>query len=209
MMQFAHAHLAKAKGLIFYKLMGSGKGDGFDPWPDWSVYSLLMIWEDEVAATDFIDNSKLFSAYRKKTINTWTLYLKNTQAHGKWSGSNPFESQSKPVSASPRIAVITRATIRISKLRKFWQYVPTSSVPLADNPGLIFTKGIGEVPVLQMATFSLWQNEEALKQFAYQSKEHQKAIRMTRELDWYKEELFARFRVLKESGSWVLKNLNK
>ncbi|MEL7222238.1 MAG: DUF3291 domain-containing protein, partial [Bacteroidota bacterium] len=42
MMQFAHQHLAKTQGLSFYKLMGSGKGLGFSPWPDWSIYSLLQ-----------------------------------------------------------------------------------------------------------------------------------------------------------------------
>jgi len=186
--------------------MGSGKGDGFNPWPDWSVYSLLMIWEDITAAEDFINNSKLFDSYRDHAKEVWTLYLQNSRADGKWSGTNPFQPQPNPPTTSPRIAVITRATIRIRKLRKFWQYVPTSSIPLTNNPGLIFTKGIGEVPVLQMATFSLWQNESALKQFAYQSKEHQKAIRMTRKLDWYKEELFARFWVIKENGSWQIRN---
>ena len=54
MMQFAHAHLTKAKGLQFYKLMGSGKQDGFNPFPDWSTYSLLMTWENEDHADDFI-----------------------------------------------------------------------------------------------------------------------------------------------------------
>ena len=40
-----------------------------------------------------------------------------------------------------------------------------------------------------MATFSLWKNFEAVKQFAYNSKQHQEAIRRTRKNDWYREEL--------------------
>lgn len=200
MMQFAHAHLRKTKGLQFYKLMGSGKENGFNPFPDWSTYSLLMTWDEESNAIDFIHNSALFVAYRKRTEKIWTIYLKNIIAKGEWSGNNPFEQHSQIDKNIPKLAVITRATIRLSKLRKFWKYVPTASLPLAGNKGLIYTKGIGEVPVLQMATFSLWENEQALKDFAYNSIEHHRAIQMTKELGWYKEELFSRFQPYKEEG---------
>lgn len=200
MMQFAHAHLSKAAGLQFYKLMGSGKQDGFNPFPDWSTYSLLMTWDDEERADDFIQNSKLFSAYRHRTENVWTIYMKNIIARGKWSGKNPFEEHAQLDPKFPKLAVITRATIRLSKLRQFWKYVPTSSLPLAGNKGLIYTKGIGEIPVLQMATFSLWEDEQSLKDFAYNSPEHHRAIQKTRELNWYKEELFSRFQPYREEG---------
>ena len=64
------------------------------------------------------------------------------------------------------------------------------------------TKGIGEVPFTQMATFSLWQDKQSLMDFAYNSKEHQNAIKKTREMDWYKEELFSRFQPYRSVGSW-------
>ncbi len=206
MMQFAHRHLAGARGLQFYKLMGSGKQDGFNPFPDWSTYSLLMTWENENFAQDFIKNSALFDAYRSRTEKLWTIYMKNILARGAWSGGNPFEPHTDLDPGFSKIAVITRATIRWRKLRKFWQYVPTSSLPLAGNKGLIYTKGIGEVPVLQMATFSLWENEQALKDFAYNSVEHHRAIQKTRELNWYKEELFSRFQPYREEGERFSRN---
>jgi len=80
--------------------------------------------------------------------------------------------------------------------------VPTSQKPLQNNKGLIYTKGIGEVPFLQMATFSIWKDKESLMQFAYGSKEHAKAIAETKRLDWYKEELFSRFQPYKSLGTW-------
>jgi len=181
--------------------MGSGKGDGFNPLPDWSTYSLLMTWEDESDAINFIHNSSLFAAYRKRTEKIWTIYMKNIIANGKWSGKNPFERHAQLDNKISKLAVITRATIRLNKLRKFWKYVPTASLPLAGNKGLIYTKGIGEVPVLQMTTFSLWENEQALKDFAYNSVEHHRAIQKTKELGWYKEELFSRFQPYREEGS--------
>jgi len=52
-MQFAHNALAKVQGLQFYKLMGSGRDLGFSPLPDWGVYALLCVWENEEAANTF------------------------------------------------------------------------------------------------------------------------------------------------------------
>ena len=198
MMQFAHKPLQNIRGQQFYKLMGSGKGMGFNPLPDWSTYCLLQVWDSEEHADHFFTNSIFFKKYQHRTKKIRSLYMKNIIAKGEWSGQCPFEKSSDLSEENPQLAVITRATIKLSKLAKFWSYVPTSHQKLADNPGLIFTKGVGEIPIIQMATFSLWQNKEALHAFAYQGKEHAQAIKMTRELDWYKEELFARFQVYKQ-----------
>lgn len=206
MMQFAHPHLQKVDGQVFYKLMGSGKGLGFNPFPDWGVYSLLQIWEDESKANQFFDQSKLVQKYQKHTTEIWTLYLRNITASGEWSGGNPFQKHPDLDPDNPKVAVITRATIKLGKLFHFWKYVPTSQQPLSDNEGLLYTKGIGEVPIIQMATFSLWKDLESIKKFAYQSKEHQVAIQKTRKLNWYKEELFARFQPYKSVGMWEGKN---
>lgn len=40
-----------------------------------------------------------------------------------------------------------------------------------------------------------------MKAFAYGSNEHAEVIRKTRKLDWYSEELFARFRLISGSGT--------
>jgi len=207
-MQFAHSSIRKTSGLNFYKLMGSGRELGFSPFPDWGVYGLLCVWESEKAADDFFSNSKIFQRYRNKTSEQWTIFMKPLQAKGLWSGGNPFTASTDLDAANPLIAVITRATIRLSKLAKFWNYVPISQRPIKKGcPGLIYTKGIGEAPLVQMATFSIWENVEALKNFAYNSPEHQEAIKKTRQIDWYKEEMFARFQPYRSMGKWGGKDL--
>ena len=208
MMQFAHKHFKDAKGLEFYKLMGSGKGNGFNPWPDWTTYAVLTTWKDEAAADVFVQQSDLFKKYKEKADQVSTIYMYNTKAHGLWSGRNPFRSAENLSINNELICVITRATIKVSKLRTFWKYVPTSSKPLENNSDLLYTKGIGEVPVLQMATFSIWKNEKAVKAFAYKSREHAKAVKLTRDLAWYSEELFSRFRPFKMIGDWSDLSLN-
>ncbi len=202
MMQFAHHSLRKAEGCRFYKLMGSGRGMGFNPWPDWSVYSLLQVWENESKADRFFNEHSLMSRYDHRASERWTIYLKPVVVKGSWSGQQPFKPHPGLDPDNPRIAVLTRATIRIRRLISFWKYVPHSEKPLTRASGLLFTKGIGEVPVTQMATFSLWENTQALNDFAYESREHLGAIRRTRELDWYREEMFARFQPYRSSGTW-------
>jgi hypothetical protein len=202
MMQFAHAPLQKVQGLSFYKLMGSGAGIGFSIVPDWSVYCLLQVWETEADATAFLEKSELMQRYRAKTVEIWTVYLKNIVAKGTWSGQSPFSPAIAMEACTGPIAILTRAAIRPRRLRAFWKYVPISQRHLSDYPALRFQKGVGEAPILQMATFSIWENFEAVRQFAYLDKEHQKAIQLTKQLDWYSEELFARFCPYRFEGSW-------
>ena len=199
MMQFAHNPLKEVNGLQAYKLMGSGKR-GFNPFADWSVYALLQIWDNEEAANIFFEGSELMKKYRKKSTENYTLFLKNIRAKGAWSGQNPFVKSDTIDDKNPLIAVITRATIKTNFLLKFWNYVPASQKPLEQNKGLIYAKGIGEVPFLQMATFSIWRDKDSLMKYAYGSKEHAKAIAKTKKLDWYSEELFSRFQPYKSLG---------
>ena len=205
MMQFAHSPMGRVEGLTFYKLMGSGKDLGFNPWPDWSTYAILQIWQDKKYADAYLEN-ELFTRYRQNSQAQWVIYLEHVTSKGTWSGVNPFTTQAGLNENDP-LAVITRATIKWREMPAFWKYVPTAQTGIAENPALIFTKGIGEAPFRQMATFSIWQNQAALREFAYERKEHAKAIRLTRERNWYVEEMFARFRVSDSYGAWPGVNL--
>jgi len=208
-MQSAHFFLAKCKGLNFYKLMGSGRDVGFSLFPDWGVYALLGVWESEQAANDFFNHSAIYKHYQKMSSEQWTIFMKPIQTKGLWSGANPFTPSLTLDANNPLIAVITRATIKTNKLLKFWRFVPTSQMPIQRGcEGLIYTKGIGEVPIVQMATFSVWENLDALKKYAYSSAEHREAIKKTHQIDWYKEEMFTRFQPFKTMGTWEGKEVS-
>ncbi len=203
MMRITHSYfdVKDIPGLRFYKKLGSGSGIGFKAFPDFSAYAFLGVWENEKYADDFIENSKLFKDYRDRSAEIWTIYMKSIRVHGTWSGQQPF----KPEDEKPPgelIAVITRATIAKKHLFKFWRKVPSASAPLKDREGLLITFGVGEWPLVQMATFSIWKDEEALKAYAYEHPQHREAIKMTRELNWYTEEMFARFRPYRSEGTW-------
>ena len=201
MMQFAHGHLRNIPGLRFYKLLGTGAGNGFSLWPDFSVYAFLAVWEDEKHAGDFMRESVLFRKYRRRSAEIWTFYMKVPRSHGYWSGQEPFIPQELPLPGNT-LGIITRATIDRKHLRKFWKHVPVASAALRDREGLVISFGIGEVPVIQMATFSLWKDEASMQEYAYRQQGHLEAIKKTREFNWYTEELFARFRPVKTEGTW-------
>lgn len=186
---------------MFYKLLGTGQA-GFSPKPDWSTYGLLQTWESQAHADAFFAQSKLMTLYKSKAREHYGLFLKNMISRGEWSGANPFIKNDDLDTKINTIVVITRATIKTSMLWRFWKFVPHSQKSIWNNKGLVLTMGIGEVPFRQMATFSLWKNQTSLDQFAYQTKNHVDAIKKTRELNWYNEELFSRFQPYQSFGTW-------
>jgi hypothetical protein len=175
------------------------------PRADWSRYGLLAVWDRTEAADAFFSDSALMREYRKRAREIWTVRLLPVQAHGAWEGRNPLLPLAANVRQEPDrpVAVLTRAAIRWRRLAAFWSAVPAASHRLAHAEGLVAAVGIGEVPLVRQATFSLWRSESEMQAFAYQSAEHREAIRRTREEGWYSEELFARFVPVASEGSWT------
>src|SRR6056297_3505340 len=58
-----------------------------------------------------------------------------------------------------------------------------------------------EVPWLHQVTFSIWPDKASMNAFA-RGGPHARAIRAVREEGWFREELYARFRVEGGAGSW-------
>ena len=200
-MQFAKPILNKVSGLMFYKLLGTGK-QGFSTSPDWEVFSLLQHWESLGDAENFFGQHQWLQKYRDRSDENWTLFMRPLRSKGLWNGKNPFDSKTSETTSISMLAVITRATIKRQYLWKFWNSVPASRETLEQREGLLYTKGIGETPFIHMATFSLWKDVQSMMDFAYSADGHQQAIRRTRELGWYSEELFARFQPFKMLGNW-------
>ena len=130
--------------------------------------------------------------------------LENLSSHGKWAKREPFLSTQTSLQAKSEplaIAAITRARIKWRKNLVFWRAVPPVITALDNAPGLIAAIGIGEAPIGLQGTFSIWRDGKSLRDFAYKSVAHNRAIEATKEIGWYSEELFARFAVVAASGS--------
>jgi heme-degrading monooxygenase HmoA len=201
------------KKISFYKLLGTGKNGTFDKVPDLQQWAVLTVrsrepgdrrWEvsqddGKLIAREFLGNfiSKWLSFFN---CETYTLLLEPLESHGSWDGKKVFGELQVKNNYDEVIAVLTRATIRLNKLKYFWQNVAPVAEKMSTAKGFLFSAGIGEIPWKKQATFSIWQSKEDMKNFAYGMKEHSDVIKKTRKQDWYSEEMFTRFRIVHTSG---------
>lgn len=203
-MQFAHKPMQRIAGLTFYKLLGSGSGESFTPIPNFGVYAILANWTSLESAEAGLKQSAVYQAYRRHAEEEADLYLTAFHSVGAWGGENPFKinpaMKGKP--APEPIGALTRASIRTMKLRPFWKRVPAISQDTIREQDLLFKIGIGEIPWLHQVTFSVWSNRAAMMRFAYQGTCHAQAAKAARDNDWFCEDLFARFEIMRAEGSW-------
>jgi len=208
-MAIHHIPLYLNKKISFYKLLGCGRNGTFDKNPDWQQWSILTATandtsfniEDKARLNSILFGRFISTWFKFFNAETWTILLEPIEGHGKWDGKEVFGKHEKQISYSGPVAVLTRATIRLSKLSSFWKNVGGIAVQMSDAPGFVTSVGIGEVPFIKQATFSIWQSKDAMKAFAYQMREHQEVIKKTRKENWYSEDMFTRFRPLSSFGT--------
>jgi len=207
-MGLAHWRMRRTPHLTFYKLVGSGRGAGFDPRPNWGCYGILCAWESSDAAREGLANHPVITRWGRRAVRARHITLEALSVRGSWSGQTPFvpniaadsdpqNAQVKPEVAT-KIAVLTRATLRLSVLARFWERVPAISDQIKQAPGCFFSVGIGEVPLKHQITFSLWDNLTALDAFGKGEGPHGAAVRSAYAGHWFKDQLFARFRLVSD-----------
>lgn len=188
------------EGVAFSKLLGCGKGIRFTPRDaDPHRWGLLVCIEEDVLQS--FDQSPLIQRWRKKSKSEFRMVLLPISSHGHWSKRQPFDYKCDLPPSEKGIVAITRARIAWRQTFRFWQAVPPVVESLRSSPGLIYAFGIGEAPIGLQGTFSLWESESALQQFAFKSEAHRSVITESMSQHWFSEELFARFSVKETRGS--------
>ncbi len=196
----ARLSFARMPEATFWKLCGSGTGEGFTPRPNTAVWAIFACWPDLATARDRVAHSPVYQRWRNRADEDWTLFLSPASARGKWAGKAPFS----PSGTAPQgpLAALTRATLRPRTLLRFWGRVPDISAVIGADPNVAFKIGIGELPWLHQVTFSVWPDADTMANFARGDGPHGRAIRAVREEGWFREELYARFALLGTSGAW-------
>ncbi|MEE4120360.1 MAG: spheroidene monooxygenase [Paracoccaceae bacterium] len=197
----ARLTLPRVPGIGAWKLCGSGANQGFIPVPNTAVAAILATWPDEATARDRIAGHAPFTRWAAMAEETWTVFLAPTSVRGRWSGVTPFEVSAEP--APGPLAALTRATVKPSVALRFWKRTPDLNRAIFADPNVVFRIGIGEVPLVQQVTFSIWPDTDTMHAFAHAPGTlHAEAIRAVREGKWFREELYARFRILGDTGTW-------
>ena len=192
--------IARAPGIGFFKLCGSGTGEGFTPVPNTAVYAILATWPDTETGRQALATERVFRRYAAMSEEQCTWHLAASSARGQWSGQAPFEAEAPPPLGP--VAALTRATIKPRKVLKFWGQGPAVSDLIGANTDVVFKIGIGELPWFQQVTFSVWPSTRSMDRFARVSGAHAEAIRAVREGGWFAEELYARFAITAVDGTW-------
>jgi hypothetical protein len=197
------------KKITFWRLMGSGKSGTFDKVPDLRQWAVMAVHPQTINDEGSLKNAEKAEMLIKKSLGIfiagWTKIFCNEfhayvldpiEGHGLWNGKQVFGDLPKSGAYEGEIAVMTRATIRLNKMGRFWSHVEEAAKEMATAPGFIKSYGIGEWPWIKQATFSIWESKEAMRQFAYKSNHHKDIIRKTHSEGWYSEEMFVRFKIL-------------
>ena len=194
--------MRKLPGLTFYKLMGTGSGKTFTVRDaDLNHWCVLSVWETQEDSLAYL-TSKPARQWRKIALTEANIELEPLSAKGTWAKKSPFGNP-VPEKWDGLTAALTRASIKPRWWREFWRSVPPVSADLNSTAGLITSLGIGEAPIGLQGTFSIWETNESITAFSSRQKPHAAVIARTHETGWYSEELFARFKVKKLSGTFA------
>ncbi|MBB4915230.1 spheroidene monooxygenase [Streptosporangium saharense] len=206
-MAFDRPSLRGTDGLVFWRLLGTGRGASMSLGADLRRWALFAVWRHEAALDAFLATSPIAARWRGRAVEAWQVRLSPLASRGRWGGVEPFgsgtpERAGQDTAGGGPVAVLTRASIRPSRLVAFYRSVPRVDRLLLGQDGCLACVGVGEWPLARQATFSLWRDTGAVRDFAYRGRAHREVIERTRARRWYSEELFARFTPYASEGTW-------
>ena len=204
---------SEVAGLLGAKVMGSGHGGGFTLRPSATHQGLLCRFDRADAALDFLHGEQV-QAYRERARECWGGLMAVTSSRGKWDEqpwglsdaasadlSPDWQLRLPPVPEPSTLAVLTRASIHPAKATAFWRHAPATQASLDAANGCLLAMGLGEAPLVRQCTFSLWQDETSMLDYAREGA-HQLASTAAYQRRFFSESMFVRMRVLRMAGRW-------
>ena len=187
-------------GLQFFKPLGIGSGNGYQAWPDFEASGFFMVFDSFESAMNF-RKSKHFAGFLENSDESYGIMMRPISSRGSWSGFDSWEIDENQKEYQGPICSLTRATLKPEFLYRFWKMVSPISSGQKEHKGLLFSQGVGEIPLLEQATFTIWETKKDLEEFG-RSNFHGEAVREVYRLGGFKEQMFTRFEPLISEGTW-------
>ena len=196
----AREPLSKTDGLQFYKLFGLGGGHGYSLKTKFDKYGFLGVWENMAAARQYFEGT-LFQEYKMRSVEIYTIFMQPLSSRGTWTKFQEWRPDPERMEGNNLVCVLTRATLTPKYIFRFFRQIAKVVRDHKERKGLILTQGFSEMPFIEQATFSIWENETLMKDFAYRSAHHE-VIKMTRKYGGFREEMYTRMQPVETWGTW-------
>ncbi|NEV60812.1 aminodeoxychorismate lyase [Thiorhodococcus minor] len=181
------------------QLMGCGGRDGFSILPDLKTYVLVSLLS-EPAEIEAVRATTLYRVVSKPAVERLHFRLSPLSGHGAWNGRQVLDYSGARQDPHRPFAVLTRARVDPARAKDFWRAVPRVRRFLRAHPGCAYAQGFGEHPLLSLATFSVWEDLNAMRSFAYGDSPHHRTAKAAVHDGWLSESLFARLALLDVGG---------
>ena len=192
-MGLSKMYFPKFQLALVSKLLGTGSGLGFSRVPNLGQYVHLGIWKNTDDSKKYEKSNILLRLMKKFATEVEVHQLIPYRSHGVWDGKNPYPNIQHNENSNEKVVVLTRAKVKFKFLYSFWKNVGPCNKSLTDSKGRLFSAGLGEWPFSHPITYSIWENLDAAKNFAYQQPQHAAAIAGAKGGKWFKEDLFVRY----------------
>ena len=197
--------LKRVDGLEFVRVLGTGRGSTTTSSIQPERTALFCVWRSDDDLRRFVDERFDDVGDAHAVREAWHVGLHAAGGHGSWRGRAVPEliehAAPAAIDAGP-LLVLTRANVRLPAWRRFHRAGVGVDEQLQSAAGLRAVVGVGELPVGSLATFSVWDSVEVMRNFAVRSEHHREVVARTRRENWYGEEMFARFVPYWSAGTW-------
>jgi hypothetical protein len=186
---------------VFWRLMGTGRDGTVAPSFQPTRRAMFAVWRDDAAIDDFLAADEVTRRW-STAVESWHVRLRLIDGHGRWAGADPLATIDRVARHGGPVITLTRAAIAPRALPAFVRASRRLSSDLATAPGLRAVVGIGDVPLMRLGTFAVWDDDAAALAAGGSWGSHADARRRAVTEGWFSESLFARFQPYGASGTW-------